>query len=167
MGSDRGVHPPTPTFRVREAPLVPLRAGLLLFPPCHRALDDTATRVSRPEPPLPRPPALGQRNDHHPYITAHCDSPSAGALSGAGGAAFRQRLRYDRGMMTQAMTRSLILVAIFGLMQTSAVAQDCYFNLTTFQPPNPSVCYAQQSVPARQTSYRGGGRGPLNRHTRH
>src|SRR5262249_21946127 len=72
------------------------------------------------------------------------------------------------GRMAKAMTRSLILIAIFGLVHTSAVAQDCYFNLTTFQPPNPAVCYAQQSVPTPQTSsirYRG--RQAVKLHTKH
>jgi hypothetical protein len=66
--------------------------------------------------------------------------------------------------MTKTTTCYLISVAVVGAMQTSAVAQDCYFNLTTFQPPNPAVCYAQQSAPSPQTSsirYHG------RRHTRH
>ena len=37
--------------------------------------------------------------------------------------------------MTKAITRSLILIAIFDLMQAAAVAQDCYFNPITLQPP--------------------------------
>jgi hypothetical protein len=64
--------------------------------------------------------------------------------------------------MTKAITRSLILIAIFGLMQASAVAHDCYFDPITFQAPNPAVCDAQQSVPSTQTSsfrYRDGRRG--------
>jgi hypothetical protein len=72
--------------------------------------------------------------------------------------------------MTKAITRSLILIAIFDLMQAAAGAQDCYFNPITLQPPNPAFCDALQSVPSTQTSsfrYRGGRRGPLNRHTRH
>ena len=73
------------------------------------------------------------------------------------------------GMMTRTIARSLISSAIFGFMQTSVVAQDCYFNNITFQPPNPAVCYPQQSIPSPQTSsirYRGRP-GRLNLHAGH
>jgi hypothetical protein len=73
------------------------------------------------------------------------------------------------GMMTKAITFSLASIAIFGVTQTSSVAQDCYFNNITFQPPNSAVCYQQQSVSSSQTSSIGnrGRRGVLNRHARH
>ena len=58
--------------------------------------------------------------------------------------------------MTKAVTHSLISIAIFGVMQTSSVAQDFYFNNITFQPPNPALCYLQQSPPccSSNTAYR-------------
>jgi hypothetical protein len=58
--------------------------------------------------------------------------------------------------MTKAVTHSLISIAIFGVMQTSSVAQDCYFNNITFQPPNPALCYLQQSVPSPQSHRQAG-----------
>ena len=72
------------------------------------------------------------------------------------------------GTMTKAVTHSLISIAIFGVMQTSSVAQDCYFNNITFQPPNPALCSLQQSVPSPQTSsIRQHGRQRRHPHARH
>jgi hypothetical protein len=68
--------------------------------------------------------------------------------------------------MTKIITCSLISIAIFGLMQTSSVAQDCYFNNITFQPPNFAACYPQQSVSSTQTNSIGQ-RGRRARHARH
>jgi hypothetical protein len=70
--------------------------------------------------------------------------------------------------MTKAITFSLASIAIFGITQTSSVAQDCYFNSITFQPPNSAVCYQQQSVSSSQTSSIGNrGRRGVLRHARH
>ncbi len=60
--------------------------------------------------------------------------------------------------MRKTITCSLISIAIFGLMQTCSVAQDCYFNNITFQPPNFAVCYPQQpisSTPKTSIEHRG------------
>jgi hypothetical protein len=66
-------------------------------------------------------------------------------------------------------TCSFISIAILGVMQTSSVAGDCYFNNITLEPPDFARCYPQQSVSPTQTNSIGhrGRRGRLNLHTRH
>jgi hypothetical protein len=66
-------------------------------------------------------------------------------------------------------TCSLISIAILGVMQTSSVAGDCYFNNITLEPPDFARCYPQQSVSPTQKESIGhrGRRGRLNRHVRH
>jgi hypothetical protein len=69
-------------------------------------------------------------------------------------------------MMTKAISFALTSIAIFGVLQTSSVAQDCSFNIITFQPPNPASCYLQQSVPSKPIRHLAR-QGRLNLHARH
>jgi len=72
----------------------------------------------------------------------------------------------NEGMMKKPIASSLILIAGFlGSMQTPSVAGDCYFNSTTYEPPDFARCYSQQSVSPTRTDSIGyrGRRGRLNR----
>ena len=52
--------------------------------------------------------------------------------------------------MRKPIASSLILIAaLLGSMQTPSVAGDCYFNSTTYEPPDFARCYSQQSVSRR------------------
>jgi hypothetical protein len=52
--------------------------------------------------------------------------------------------------MTKAIVCSLISMAIFGVMQTPSEAGDCYFNSTTYEPPDFARCYDTGGVATGQ-----------------
>jgi hypothetical protein len=54
--------------------------------------------------------------------------------------------------MIKTMTYCLIVSVIFCVIQSRSMAQDCYFNSITYQPPNSALCYQQQSVRSTYTT---------------
>jgi hypothetical protein len=54
------------------------------------------------------------------------------------------RRTFIESMMTKTIVCSLMLL---GVMQTPSEAGDCYFNSTTYEPPDFARCYPQQSSP--------------------
>ena len=69
--------------------------------------------------------------------------------------------------MTKTITYCFIVFVIFWVILSRSMAQDCYFNNITFQPPNFAVCYPQQaarSTPKPSIGHRGR---RVNLHARH